>query len=90
MTSTLGYFHFDRDFYMSLSTNGSQWKWASGVLSPKGWQPQFGSCAGHSNTNRTYMSANQTYCETTDAAVSAYTVCESMDNVKKYYSKYLE
>jgi hypothetical protein len=86
MTFSQGYFHVDRDFYMSFSTNGSQWKWANGILSPKGWQPQFGSCAGYAYTNRTYMSANQTFCETTDTAVSAYTLCESLDNVKKYNS----
>jgi hypothetical protein len=81
----LGYFHFDQNIYMSLSTNGSHWQWASGISKPKGWQPLFGSCAGHStNTNRTYISARQTYCTTTDSAVSAYTLCESKDNMKRY------
>jgi hypothetical protein len=84
----LGYFRFDRDIYMSLLRNGSEWQWASGVGKPKGWQPRFGSCAGHSeNTNRTYFSAKMAHCATTDSAVSAYTLCESKDNVKTYYYK---
>jgi hypothetical protein len=86
----LGYFHFDRNIYISLSPNGSYWQWASGVSKPKGWQPYLDSdsCAGHSkNTNRTYLSAKRYLCAAADSAVSAYTLCESKDNLKGYITK---